>query len=97
MKSNIYKCASMLLGLQFVPLEDVNETFECIVENAEENVDNLMDYAERVYVHGRHGRSSRKPEDHGRRPEDPRFPPESWNVYTSVLNRDHRTNNTVEG
>ena len=48
-----------------------------------------MDYVERVYVHGRHGRS--------RRPETARFPPETWNVYTSVLTGDQRTNNSVKG
>ena len=43
-----------------------------------------------MYVCGRLGR--------GRvRPDAPRFPPETWNVYTSVLNGDHRTNNAVEG
>ena len=34
-----HKCASMLFGLSFVPLEDVNEIFEHIIKNAEENLD----------------------------------------------------------
>ena len=38
----------MLFGLPFVPLEDGNEVSEYIVENAEENSDDLVDYVERV-------------------------------------------------
>ena len=49
----------MLFGLLFVCLEDVNETFEYFVENAEENVDNLMDSVERVYVWEKYGRTRR--------------------------------------
>lgn len=90
MESNTWKCASTLFGLQFVPLEDVNKIFEYLVENVEENLDDIMNYVERVYVHGRHDRGRR-------RPEAPRFPLESWNVYISVLNGDHRINTTGEG
>ena len=79
----------MLFRLPFVPLEDVRETFAYIVGNAEENLDDLMDYIERVYVCGRCGR--------GRRPEVPRFPPETWNVDISVLNSNHKMNNALEG
>lgn len=46
----------MLFGLLFVPMEDINETFEYTVENTEENLDGLMNYVDRVYVHGRHSR-----------------------------------------
>ena len=87
---NTSKYASMFFGLPFASLEDVNETFEYIVENAGENLDNLMHYAERVHVCGRRGRGRR-------RPEAPKFPSETWNVRTSVLNSDHWTNNAVEG
>lgn len=55
-ESNTRKCATMLFGLPFVPLEDVNETSKHIAENAEENLDDLMDYVEKKYAHGRHGR-----------------------------------------
>ena len=84
-------CATtiQLFGLPFAPLENVNEIFEYLVENTEENSDDLMDYVFRMYVHGRCGR--------GRRPEAPRFSPETWNVFTSVLNGNHRVNNAVEG
>lgn len=48
--SKTHKCMFMLFGLLFVCLEDVNETFEYLVETAEESIDNLMDSVERVYV-----------------------------------------------
>lgn len=47
MESNTYKCTSMLFGLPFVPLEDINEY---IVYNSEEKVDDLMDHVENGYV-----------------------------------------------
>ena len=34
----------------FVPLEDVNETFEYILENAGENLYYSMDYVKKIYV-----------------------------------------------
>lgn len=48
--SKTHKCMFMIFGLLFVCLEDVNETFEYLVETAEESIDNLMDSVERVYV-----------------------------------------------
>lgn len=48
--SKTHKRMFMLFGLLFVCLEDVNETFEYLVETAEESIDNLMDSVERVYV-----------------------------------------------
>ena len=88
-ENNTHNCAYLVSVFQFVPLEDVSETFEYTVEIAEEHLDDLMDYVERVYVHGRL--------DRGRIAQVLRFPPETWNVYTSELNGEHRTNNMVEG
>lgn len=79
----------MLSGLLFVCLEDVNETFEYLVETAEESIDNLMDSVERVYVQETYGRT--------RRSEALRFPPETWKVSASVLNGDHKMDNVLEG
>lgn len=80
---------SVLFRLTFVPLEDVNETLECTVEGAEENLDDWIDYVGRVRVHGRCGR--------GRRiPESPRFPPETWDICKSVLNANRRIYNAME-
>ena len=53
MQNNNYKYASVLFGLWFMSLEDVNKTFRYIVGNAEENLDDLMDYGEKVYAHGK--------------------------------------------
>ena len=77
MKSNT-NCA-----LLFGPLKDINETFEYIVDNAKENLDDLGDYVEVCYVHGRLGR--------GRRSDAPRLPPETLTLYTSVLNSTGQT------
>ena len=44
MEVNTCKCVSMLFGLLFVPVQDVNETAEYIMEKTEENLDDLMDY-----------------------------------------------------
>lgn len=40
-----------------MPLEDVNEAFEYILENAEENLDYSMDYVEKTYVCRRYGKA----------------------------------------
>ena len=72
MESNTDKCASRLFELPFVLLGKVNEIFEGFVENAEKNLDDLVDYIERLYVCVRCGR--------GKRSKAPRFPPEIWNV-----------------
>ncbi|KFD49637.1 hypothetical protein M514_09469 [Trichuris suis] len=77
-------CAFMLFDLPFVPVENVAETFDFISEQADVNLDDLIDYVERTYVTGRRGRP-------------PIFPPEVWNVYRATLNDQHRTNNAVEG
>ena len=41
----------------FVPLEDVNETFEYILENAGENLYYSMDYVKKTYVCRRYGKA----------------------------------------
>ncbi|KHJ40130.1 hypothetical protein D918_09827 [Trichuris suis] len=75
------RCASMLFDLPFVPAEDVVETFEYVDNQAEESLDDLMDYVKRTYVTGR----------------SPMFPPQTWNVYRAVLNDQRSTNNAAEG
>lgn len=54
MESYTCKCESMLFGLPFV--QDINEVFEYIMEKTEENLDDLVDYVEKVYSQGRFGR-----------------------------------------
>ena len=50
MESYTCKCESMLFGLPFV--QDINEVFEYIMEKTEENLDDLVDYVEKVWVYG---------------------------------------------
>lgn len=61
MESNTDKCASRLFELPFVLLGEVNEIFEDFVENAEKSMNDLVDYAESVYVHGGQGRGKIRP------------------------------------
>lgn len=50
-RATLISVNSCCLVFAFVPLEDVNETFEYIVENAEENFNDLMDYVEDLEKH----------------------------------------------
>lgn len=88
-ESNTHVCASLLSALLPVSLGDVNEILGYIVEIAGKKVDDLMDHVMSVHVYGSLGR--------GIRPQVLRFPPETWNIFISALNSNHRTNNTVEG
>lgn len=78
-------------GLPFLPLEDLEEVFDSLVEEIEdENILDLATYIEQTYIRGfpARGRRAARP---------PLYPPPYWNVYPSVLNRMHRTTNVVEG
>ena len=81
-----------LLALPFVPLEDLVETMDLVLESIveDDNVIALADYVDNVWVRGRPAR--------GRRPQAaPRFGPSLWNVYELVMNQQQRTTNAVEG
>ena len=45
------KSNTHVLWLSICAVEDESEIFEYFVEKAEESLDDLMDYAEKVYVH----------------------------------------------
>lgn len=60
-KSDTYKLCFHVVWISICVVEDVSETLEYIVEKAEENLDDLMDYAEKVYVYGKCGRGIRRP------------------------------------
>lgn len=92
-----------LLALPLIPLQDIEWTFDLIVINApqiddiedvpENIVNNLMDllnFVDRVYLRGTPARGRR-------RAVLPRFPLLLWNVHEIVLNRQQRSTNTVEG
>ncbi|CDW58273.1 FLYWCH and MULE domain containing protein [Trichuris trichiura] len=90
LESSIRKCVSMLFALPFVPLEDVGEAFEHIAETAEEDLDDLINYFERLFVHGRPGKGERQP-------EPPKFPPETWNCYALVLSTEYEKDVVLKG
>ena len=80
-----------LLGLAFVPLEDVEEVFNDIMEDdLPEAVLSVYETVEKTYVTGTPARGRR-------RAVPPRYPPAKWNVYQAVIHNEHRTNNMVEG
>lgn len=82
-----------LLGLPFIPVADVLEVFDNIVNEIPDDIValvNLTEYIERTYIRGRPAR--------GRRPATfARFPPNIWSVYSMCLNGQYRSNNAVEG
>lgn len=79
-----------LMGLPFIPLDNIEEVFDYLLEISHDDVQDLMTYFETTYLRGRPARGRR-------RAVPPRFPPQLWNVYERVLNRADRTNNFVEG
>lgn len=95
--NQIRQAIQCLMALPFVPLEDVLETFDLIVNRCTltENdahyvsVHELFSYVQRIYVRGVTARGRR-------RAVPPRFPPQLWNVYELVLNKQQRTTNSVE-
>ncbi|PSN39509.1 hypothetical protein C0J52_21142 [Blattella germanica] len=79
-----------LLGLPFVPIEDLLHTFDELMDDLDELVVEFATYMETVYIRGRPGRGRR-------RATPPLFTPDIWNVYQLVLDGRQRTNNSVEG
>lgn len=87
---NIRNQVRYLMALPFIPLEDLMETYDMLEADFEdERVLDLAEYFEVTYLRGRPARGRR-------RATPPRYPPPTWNVYQSVLNRQARTNNKVE-
>ena len=78
------------MALPFVPLADVEEAFDDVMETLDERCLEVASYIEHTYVRGypRRGR---------RRAIPPTFPPPVWNVHQQVVLDQHRTNNVVEG
>lgn len=81
---------SMLLGLAFVPLEDLENNFEILREELVDELLPISDYLEQVYIIGVRARGRR-------RATPPRYCPIKWNQYEATLNGSHRTNNVSEG
>ena len=72
------------LALAFVPEDHVANAFMELRENADENLDDVLDLIEDYYILGRR---------RGRRRQAPRFPPAAWNVRERTLQGIPRTKN----
>lgn len=74
----------MIIALAFVPIRDVQFSFEIIAEDFAEELQPLLIYWEKNYI--------------GRRLLNipPRFPIENWNLFDRTLQNLPRTNNSVE-
>jgi len=75
------------LALAFVPEDHVANAFMELRENADENLDDVLDLIEDYYILGRR---------RGSRRQAPPFPPATWNVRERTLQGIPRTNNSVE-
>jgi hypothetical protein len=79
-----------LMALPFVPVADVEDTFDSIVEECDDRVLNFATTLETNYIRGH--RNLRR-----RRAVPPQFPPQLWNVYQQAVDNLARTTNVVEG
>ena len=77
-----------ILGLAFLPLEDVPAGLEKLRGVVDERLDDVIDHVEKNYVLGR---------IRGRGRTAPRYPPRVWNCHIRTLQGLPRTNNSVEG
>lgn len=82
-----------LIALAYVPVTDVAEHYNILIESPyykrnEEKISPLLDYFEDTWV-GRLHRSGHR--------RQPKFHIPWWNVYLSTLNKEAKTNNSVEG
>ncbi|XP_026290984.1 uncharacterized protein LOC113215562 [Frankliniella occidentalis] len=78
-----------VVGLAFVPVDDVPEACEEVLNNLPDRMIDFGDYFKRTYVVGRRGRGNR-------RGAPPRYPPVWWNQYRAARENEPRTNNAAE-
>lgn len=96
--SGVRNIIRRLLALPFVPIEDVNDTFDIIISEVDDGMDDdivakleeVFRYVDRIYIRGVPARGRQ-------RAVAPRFAPPIWNVYNLVLNKIQRSTNAVEG
>lgn len=84
---------AQLIALTLVPVDDVPEVFDNIVEDTfadedSEEVTQFLEYFENTYI--------RRPSFRGR-PRTATFPPAIWNHYEHGLNEQPKTTNACEG
>jgi hypothetical protein len=77
-----------ILGLPFVPLDDVEEAFDEIVDGIDDRLLPVCEHLSEYYLKGKLI---------GRRKVPPLYPPELWNVHDRTLSGMPRTTNSVEG
>ena len=82
--------AAKLCALSFVPPDEVPEVFSGLCNDIPDDFLPIADYFEVNYVNGRKAQGRR-------RAVAPRYPPEQWNHYSSILEGTSRTNNPAEG
>ena len=86
----------MLKALAFVPVNQVVETFDLISELAWGDLEPIRIYFENTYVcTWKIRRLPRRQPEHYR--ADPRFPPQTWNMFDRTREGLPRTKNAVEG
>lgn len=86
--SDIRQDVVTLMALPFIPLDDLQETFNEVTEEMVKRLDDVVSHLDVHYVKGVARRNRRIA---------PRFAPEIWNTYGAALAGDQRTNNAVEG
>ena len=77
------------MALPFLPIEDLQSTFDELYDQVTEEIVGLWEYIDQTHLRGRTARGKR-------RALPARLPPEILNVYRSVLSGLNRTNNVVE-
>jgi len=77
-----------IIALAFVPISDLDDALDIVLESLPEELIDLLDWFEDFYI----GRKNRSCE--GRRPT--RFSLAMWNLYERVLTNKDRTNNHAE-
>ncbi|GCC45824.1 hypothetical protein chiPu_0030173 [Chiloscyllium punctatum] len=78
----------MIIGLAFIPIENIHEAIEHLTDALPDELQPLLDWFEDNYG----GRRLRR--GNGRR--SPLFPVGMWNIYERTLNNDDKTDNNAE-
>ncbi|KAK3931315.1 ATP-dependent DNA helicase CHL1, partial [Frankliniella fusca] len=78
-----------LMALPFVPIPDLEETFDAVVDDMDDRVMPLATTMDSTYLRGANLRR--------RCVVPPRFLPALWNVHQQAVDDSARTNNVVEG